>query len=41
MNKEDIIKAIESCEELTLPNGATGAIQKEELISKIENLEDE
>lgn len=35
MSAEEIIKIINSCEELILPNGATGAIWKEEFIEKI------
>lgn len=33
---EEIIKLIEECEELELPNGVKGAIWKQDLIDKIE-----
>jgi len=36
MSKEELLELINSCEELILPNGAVGAIWKEDLIEKIE-----
>ena len=38
MDIKEIIKIIEECEELQLPNGATGAIWKEDLINKLKNV---
>ena len=38
MDLEDVIRIIElECTELDLPNGATGAIWKNELIQKLEH----
>lgn len=39
MTEKEIIKIIESCEELVLPNGAKGSIWKQELINKLNNYE--
>ena len=38
---KDVIVCINSCEELDLPNGAKGAIWKEDLINKIKSLNTE
>ena len=38
MDIKEIIKIIEECEELQLPNGATGDVWKEDLINKLKNV---
>ena len=38
MDIKEIRKIIEECEELQLPNGATGAVWKEDLINKLKNV---
>ena len=38
MDIKEIIKIIEECEELQLPNGATGAVWIEDLINKLKNV---
>ena len=38
MDIKQILKIIEECEELQLPNGAKGAIWKEDLINKLKNV---
>lgn len=40
MNKQEILNLVESCQELTLPNGAKGAIWKDQLVEKIDEFFD-
>lgn len=40
MNKQEILNLVESCQELTLPNGVKGAIRKNQLIEEIDKFFD-